>query len=355
MTTVNDSEIRAFLAEEAGRASAAAPSLDEAVGRMARRIERRSTRPSHRLIVLLAATLLLAAALGTAIAIGSGVLRLPLVNEEPPTHAIAADVPARLRDFLQARVDGAGAEGYVDVVAFEEPGMTEDVPLLYATTSGAPYERFEVERVSGTGTNGDGQFKVRLFADGGETVVEQTIYLQDGDLTHYAVATRENGQPVAQPYVFFDGRVTVYAPSPWNIDPIANAALKDANAGRIEFVGPHPLSVNSECEVGLADADAETLAQSIGSDPAIVARPPAPVSVGGASGFAMDIRVAPGGSVCDNFPIGVGLDGGSRMRIYLLDIPEGIMGIAVVAPEGRFDEVVESATPVVDSLAFTAP
>ena len=56
MTTVNDSEIRAFLAEEAARASAAAPSLDGAVGRLAPRVVQRPTRASHRLIVLLAAT-----------------------------------------------------------------------------------------------------------------------------------------------------------------------------------------------------------------------------------------------------------------------------------------------------------
>jgi len=85
MTTANDSEIRAFLADEARRALTAAPSLDEAIGRLAPRVAGRPTGASHRLIVLLAASLLLVAALGTAIALGSGILRLPLVNdsEEP--------------------------------------------------------------------------------------------------------------------------------------------------------------------------------------------------------------------------------------------------------------------------------
>lgn len=83
MTTVNDDLIRAFLAEEARRAVAAAPSLDEAVGRLAPRIEGRPSGASQRLIVLLAATLLLVAALGTAVAVGSGLLRLPLVIDDP--------------------------------------------------------------------------------------------------------------------------------------------------------------------------------------------------------------------------------------------------------------------------------
>ena len=85
MTIGNDDHIRAFLADEARRAVTAAPSLDEAVGRLAPRIAGRPSGASQRLIVLLAATLLLVAALGTAIAVGSGILRLPLVvdSEEP--------------------------------------------------------------------------------------------------------------------------------------------------------------------------------------------------------------------------------------------------------------------------------
>ena len=85
MTTVNDDLIQAFLADEARRVVAAAPSLDHAVGRLAPRIAGRPSGASQRLIVLLAATLLLVAALGTAIAVGSGILRLPLVIDNPET------------------------------------------------------------------------------------------------------------------------------------------------------------------------------------------------------------------------------------------------------------------------------
>jgi hypothetical protein len=47
------------------------------------------------------------------------------------------------------------------------------------------------------------------------------------------------------------------------------------------------------------------------------------------------------------------------MRLYLVDLPEGsasrIMAIAVVAPEARFDSVLEAATPIIDSIQFHAP
>ena len=56
------------------------------------------------------------------------------------------EATARLERWLQARIDGEGAEGYVE--AFYLFGGPDDVPLLYATTTGAPYERYEIERVS---------------------------------------------------------------------------------------------------------------------------------------------------------------------------------------------------------------
>jgi hypothetical protein len=53
-----------------------------------------------------------------------------------------AQATERLEKFLAARVAGIGAEEYL-------VDRQEDVPLLYATTSDAPYERFEFERVEG--------------------------------------------------------------------------------------------------------------------------------------------------------------------------------------------------------------
>ena len=96
MTTVNDDLIRAFLADEARRAVTAAPSLDQAIRRLAPRLEGRPTRASRRLIALVAATLLLVAALGTAIAVGSGILRPPLVIDDPADLGIFEPVAGRI-------------------------------------------------------------------------------------------------------------------------------------------------------------------------------------------------------------------------------------------------------------------
>ena len=86
-----------------------------------------------------------------------------------------ANVTARLEKFLAARIAGEGAEGYVDVDA---GGMRvfglDEVPLLYGTSTGAPYERYEIDVVGGPRwPYSDLDFDVRLFADSDETVVEQ--------------------------------------------------------------------------------------------------------------------------------------------------------------------------------------
>jgi hypothetical protein len=290
----------------------------------------------------------------------------PFAQADP--RVVEAEATARLEDFLRARIEGEGAEGYVDV---------EEVPLLYATTTGAPYERFELERVSEPQwPYGDMEFEVRLFAEGGETVVEQQISLRNARLLHSAPRTTENGRPVAAPYVFFDGEVTVSAADPWGRGVFVEAALElnGEYLERLEFVG-HPLPVENGCESGPAAADAEALAASVQADPDLVATAPVDVRVGGVEGLVMDVTVAPGASVCDVFPStlvltqgvgysgprppGVDLDEDSRMRLYLLDLPEGsatpILAIAIVAPEARFDAVIEAAAPILDSFEFHAP
>ena len=92
----------------------------------------------------------------------------------PPSDA---EVTALLQAFLRARVDGEGAEQYLLREPEESPFEDTEVPLLYATTSGAPYERSEIERVQGpVWPNGWMEYKVRLFAEG-ETVVEQYFHV----------------------------------------------------------------------------------------------------------------------------------------------------------------------------------
>jgi hypothetical protein len=47
------------------------------------------------------------------------------------------------------------------------------------------------------------------------------------------------------------------------------------------------------------------------------------------------------------------------MRLYLLDLPEGmsarILGIAIAASEQGFERVMEAAAPTLDSFEFHAP
>jgi hypothetical protein len=136
--------------------------------------------------------------------------------------------------------------------------------------------------------------------------------------------------------------------------------------------------VETGCEDGRAPADAEALARSIRSDPDLEATEPVAVSIGGIDALRMDVVAATGASVCgegghpqvlapapsagpngDLGWIGVGLRHGDRMRLYLLDLPEGmsarILAIAISAPEPDFERVMEAAAPVLDSIEFHAP
>jgi hypothetical protein len=71
----------------------------------------------------------------------------------------------------------------------------------------------------------------------------------------------------------------------------------------------------------------------------------------------MDVVAAPGASVCDEGLIeNVRLDQGERMRLYLLDLPDGmsnrILAIAIAAPAPDFEHVTEVAAPIVESFEF---
>lgn len=272
MTTVNDDLIRAFLADEAPRAVAAAPSLDQAVGRLAPRIGGRPSGASRRLFVLLAATLLLVAALGTAIAVGSGLLRLPLVI-----------------DF---------------------PTVDQEVP------------------------------------------------------------TTEDGDPLAKPFEFLEGEVTFATAPPWDYSPLENSATMDIlvpddrDEERV-MVMADPRPIERRCFWGPAQADAEALARRLRSDPDLEATEPLAVSVAGREALRMDVVTAPGASVCGGTTRvvsareGVALSQGSRMRLYMFDLPDGssarILAIAIVAPEADFERVLAAAAPIVASFEFHAP
>lgn len=244
------------------------------------------------------------------------------------------------------------------------------------------------------------KFIARLFADDGTIVVEQPIdwlftRSDFGDRSVFksnALATTENGRPAAVPYAFINGEVTVSAADPWMVghQMFLNAALsREGIYGkeRLAFV-PDPLPVGVGCEAGPEPTDAAALAQAIQSDPDLQATSPVDAVIGGAAGMYMDISIAPGASLCvrpgsddqglpmvvtstrrniggSGYPYGVDGDWGSnldpadRMRLYLVNLPQGlttrILAIAVAAPKDQFDEVLEAAAPVLQSIEFHAP
>jgi hypothetical protein len=293
----------------------------------------------------------------------------PFAQVDP--RVVEAQATARLEDFLRARIEGEGVEGFVEL-----PDSVEEIPLLYGTTTGAPYERSEIERVGPpVWPFAEMEFVVRLYADGGQTVVEQPIS-RDGTLYLDAPETTENGQPLGVTYSFFDGEVTFVAADPWRTfggccsgggawGALSTEEFWNSTEG-IELVA---------CEPGLASEDAQALAESIRSDPDQVATAPAAVRVGGAEGLVMDVTIAAGKAressfqpsgfvVCGaSFPsaevvTGATLDEGIRMRLYLLDLPEGsatrTMVIAISAPEKRFNAATQAAAPIIESIEFHA-
>jgi hypothetical protein len=293
----------------------------------------------------------------------------PFSQMVPPTD----EAHALVEDFLQARIEGEGAEKYF--VPGEE--VRETSALLYETSAGVPYDRFEFEQVGDPQWPfGSMEFKARLFA--GDTVVEQifsTPYDGRLGLEYHSLGdvapTTENGQPLAVPYDFFDGEMTMLAPHPWRIPWMNYWGLmvdQGVTHDRIQLL-TNPVPVGTGCEVGAAAADAETLAGIIRADPDLETTEPVAVSLGEADGISMDVVAASGASVCDywpaplllsstteQLPASMELPPGTWVRLYLLDLPEGlsarILAIAVLAPETRFESVMEAAAPILDSLEF---
>jgi len=132
---------------------------------------------------------------------------------------------------------------------------------------------------------------------------------------------------------------------------------------------PDPLPVETGCRQGQAPADAEDLARSIQSDPDLEVTEPVAVSVGGIEALRMDVATAAGASVCDYMgrplvlraaeprgSLGPDLGQQDRMRLYLLDLPEGssarTLAIAFVGSEAGFETVLEDEERIMDSFEF---
>ncbi len=288
----------------------------------------------------------------------------------PPSDAAVTEL---LQAFLGARVDGEGAERYVH----RHPDGWDDreVPVMYATTGGSPYERYDFDRRQGpVWPAGWIEFRIHLFAEDGSEV-EQTfvaVRQEDGRLgLMYGVPfettdfpTTENGQSVPVPYSFLEGGVTFAAAPPWDEGGGDSAGSLFLTFDRSWMrIAADPLPVAPGCAPGSAPADAAALARSIRSDPDLEATAPVAVRVGGVDALQIDVTLAPGAGCAqyDGPPVVVEktwLTDGTRMRLYLLDLPGGsarTLSIAIVAAEEVFEQVVEAAAPVLDSLEFHAP
>jgi hypothetical protein len=219
---------------------------------------------------------------------------------------------------------------------------------------------------------GSFEVEVRLFAEDG-TVVEQSFVVvrQDGRLgLVYGsqtgdISSTEDGQSVPVPYSMLDGEVTFAAAPPWGDTTLERSFTVLGGVGRgsasqftMFAVVADPLTA-AGCESGPAPADAESLVRSIRSNPDLEATAPVAAIVGGIDALRMDVVAPRQLDVGDCAPmvlehLSLGQD--NRMRLYLLDLPEGmssrILAIGIVALDSEFARVVHAATPVLDSFEF---
>jgi len=313
----------------------------------------------------------------------------PFEQIAPPSDA---EITAFLEAFLQARIDGEGAEEFADVAEYD-PFTSQrvddpEIPLLYATSTGAPYERSEFELVDGpVWPDGWMQFVVRLFAENGETVVEQVFSLQRDetgrlrllyDFEPYRTGpvprTTENGKAVPVEYGFLDGEVTYRAAYPWGpgLDMWDHGpdwtTITGAHSKRLLLILADPRPIGPGCVEAPAPADAEALARSIRSDPDLEANAPVAVTIGGTPALQIDVQMAPGASSCALEMPGLSgtsplllkytpLDRGQWARLYLLDLPGGsarVLAIAILDQQPDFERALELTAPIVDSIEFHA-
>jgi hypothetical protein len=144
-------------------------------------------------------------------------------------------------------------------------------------------------------------------------------------------------------------------------------------AGVHVFLDPLAASQDPACPALAAPdvgASAAELSAWIRLRPGLAVVGPTPVSLGGLSGFLLDIGIRAGWSASCPFANGLPtvplitkggngyhwvVAGNERLRLYLLDRPGGgTVAVDIDAFDGRlFDDLVRDAQPVVDSFSFT--
>jgi hypothetical protein len=184
--------------------------------------------------------------------------------------------------------------------------------------------------------------------DGGRSVGIQGGLALDG-------TTTENGRPVPMPFEKFDGEVTYSSPS----DNSMVIGDEEEPSGLIDFTDPTDFW--SKCGRGPVPADAAAFARAVIADSNFETTAPVAARVGGVEALAIDVALSPAGRVCfayrsDSQRWIHALEPGKRLRLFLVDLPEGMsmrtLTITVMAPEESFEEVIEEADPIIDSIEF---
>jgi hypothetical protein len=316
----------------------------------------------------------------------------PFEQTPPPSDAEIAEL---LEPFLQARIDGDGAEGLAEVAEYDpfaDRRVDPGIPLLYATSTGSSYERSEFEVVGGGPgwPSGRTQLEVRLFAENGD-VVEQRFSLESDeagllrlvyDFEPFGpqgpiLATTENGNAVPVEYGFLDGDVTFRATYPAQPDqenwvggpdrfPVNGLPFHKRNLTLVLLLAD-PRPVGPGCEEAKAPADAEALARSLRSDSDLEATAPVTVTVAGAPALQIDVLLTPDATECPFALTNISGSGpllvkdtpifeDQLVRLYLLDLPHGASArvLAVVIPHADVENALELAAPIVDSIEFHA-
>jgi hypothetical protein len=313
----------------------------------------------------------------------------PFEQIAPPSDA---EIDATLGAFLQARVDGHGADAFdvaVDDPFASDPSTTDRVshriPLLYATSTEAPYERSEFHLVDGpVWPDGSEQFEGTLYAQNGTTVVRQAFSLERDETGHLRLgydpmglggsgpSTTENGKAVPVEYGFLNGEVTYRAAYPagpgmeegdrgpdW-VTVVGHCGKNEAGCSttrRIMTILADPGPLGPDCQAGPTPTDAQALARSIRSDPDLQATAPVPVTIGGIPAMQVDVMLGPDAIVCllKNAPFVQ--PGQDWARLYLLDLPGGssrVLAIAICSSEEDHQRAPVVAAPYVDSIEFHA-
>jgi hypothetical protein len=201
-------------------------------------------------------------------------------------------------------------------------------------------------------------------------------------------ATHQSSAPVVTPApsalpagtytsTAFQPPVTFTLPAGWWIEVDSPAYLRLAPVDS-EVLGVHlfrdaqAASQDPDCPAvpapGVA-ADAESIATWIGERPGLVVSDPVTANVAGLRGPMLDLGIVDGWAASCPFadglptvPLLVNVEanyrwvvaGGERLRLYLLDLPDG--GTVLVDIDDfvgdSIDALIEAATPIVESLSF---